>query len=285
MATALMIFGAFGATLVATDVKFRTRSWVYPTILTLGVVLASTSTTGYVGLVMMMILLGMRQPGKVAILGLLGAFSLAIILALVPEVREVAYDFTFGKSSSSSYIDRTATVWRAFDLFLQRPLLGWGWGTDFSYSIVSIMLSNTGMIGTAVFALAFGGTVMALRGARSTTSGDTRLQAYALAAENALIVYLAQNAVSGFKGRCRGLLVLLGFGNRHSILFGGFQFYAPEVAAGGASSRNDVNGLLAIICLTGPPKLSLHSDARACSPVLLRRPGHFGINLITEVGS
>jgi hypothetical protein len=201
LATTLMIFGAFGATLVTIHDTFRTRPWVLPTALTLGVVLASTSTTGYVGLATLLLLLGMRQPGKVALLGLLCAVALAAVLALVPEVRDIAYAFTLGKTSSGSYMDRTATVWKAFDLFLQKPWLGWGWGSDYSYSIVSIMLCNTGIIGTGIFVLALVGTLGALRAAQSAVvaSGGAKLQAYALAAENALIVYLAQNAVSGFK--------------------------------------------------------------------------------------
>jgi hypothetical protein len=201
LATTLMIFGAFGATLVTIDDAFRIRSWLLPTALTLSVVLASTSTTGYVGLATLLLLLAMRQPGKVAFLGLFCAVALAAVLVLVPEVRDIAYAFTLGKTSSGSYMDRTATVWKAFDLFAQRPWLGWGWGSDYSYSIVSIMLCNTGIIGTGIFALAFGGTLVALRAARSSVvvPGSAKLQSYALAAENALIVYLAQNAVSGFK--------------------------------------------------------------------------------------
>lgn len=201
MATTLMIFGAFGATLVTMDVAFRTRAWVFPTVLTLGVVLASTSTTGYVGLATLLLLLGLRQPGRIAVLGLLAILGIAAILALAPDIRDVAYGFTIGKSSSGSYQDRTATIWKAFDQFLQRPWLGWGWGSDYSYSMISILLCNTGIVGTLLFGAAFGGTVVALRAARSPTlaPGNGRLRAYALSAENALIVYFAQNAVSGFK--------------------------------------------------------------------------------------
>jgi hypothetical protein len=86
------------------------------------------------------------------------------------------------------------------DLFSRQPWFGFGWGADFSYSIVTQMMANVGVLGSVAFICAIAGTFIASATARRNCgASDTNLSIYAEAAENAMLVYLADSTVSGFK--------------------------------------------------------------------------------------
>lgn len=216
MASSLMIFVSFGATLLVLDQRFRTRVWVVPVALTLLTVLASTSSTGYFGIAVLMLLLGLRRPGP-ALAGGIGLALLATIaLAVLPELRETMYGVTFGKSETTSYGDRTAAIVAAIDMFRGYPWIGRGWGSDYSYSIVTQLLANTGVLGTAAFAAAIAGTLLISRGWRMSVAAPSgsdawRYAAYAMAAETALLVCLSMAAISGFKYVVADFWCLWGF--------------------------------------------------------------------------
>ena len=200
MAVSLMIFGSFGATLLAVEPRLRIRAWIIPVALTLLVVMASTSSTGYVGLGVLALLLARRRPGLMLALGACLAVAGSALLTLLPAFRDALYEFTFDKAASGSYIERSGAVWDAFNLFGARPLLGLGWGGNFSFSIVSTLLANVGLVGTLVFAAAVLATLLASRAARLACQepGEWRLRAYAEGTENAMIVYMAVSLISGF---------------------------------------------------------------------------------------
>ena len=201
MASSLLIFGAFGATLVVTEPRFRTRFWIGSVCLALLVIVASTSTTGYFGLAVIALLMGLRRPGLMLGVGAAGAVIGAVVLSLLPSFAAALYGTTFGKTSSGSYVDRSEATWTAFQMFTQQPWLGWSWGSSFSYSIVSALLANVGVLGAMSFAAAFIGTLLSSRAARRSiqAAGQWQLQAYAAAAENAMIVYFMVAVVSGFR--------------------------------------------------------------------------------------
>jgi hypothetical protein len=200
MATSLMIFGAFGATVIALDPLQRTRSWTVPVVLTLMTVALSTSSTGYFGLVVLGLLLARRRPmfaltvfASVAVVG-------GLWLATVPAAWDAFYNMTMGKIDQGSYVERSTTIGPAMDLFARQPWFGFGWGADFSYSIVTIMLANVGLVGSIAFLFAIGGTLVASASARKKFGpSNSNLTVYAEAAETALLVYLAECVVSGFK--------------------------------------------------------------------------------------
>lgn len=200
MAVSLMIFGSFGATLLAMEPRLRTTAWIVPVALTLLVVAASTSSTGYVGLGVLGLLLARRRPGLMLVLGACLVVAGSVLLTLLPGFRDALYEFTFNKAASGSYVERSGAVWDAFNLFGQQPLFGLGWGGNFSFSIVSILLANVGLVGTLVFAVAVSATLLASRAARLACRGpaEWRLRVYAEGAENAMIVYMAVSTISGF---------------------------------------------------------------------------------------
>ena len=200
MANSLMIFGAFGATLVVCEPKFRTKAWVLPVLLVLVVVVASTSTTGFFALAVLAMLLAVRRPGVIMLAGICVLIIAVAAFVLLPTFRKAMYNMTIGKSSTSSYVDRTASFGNAIAVFVAHPWVGGGWGGDFSYSIITNLLANVGLIGSALFVVALAGTILTSYSARHQMRDDKqwRLQTYAMGAENAMIVYMAQAAVSGF---------------------------------------------------------------------------------------
>jgi hypothetical protein len=86
------------------------------------------------------------------------------------------------------------------ELFARQPWFGFGWGADFSYSIVTQMLANVGLLGSCAFVFAIAATLVAsVTARRRLGASDSNLAVYAEAAENAILVYLAESTVSGFK--------------------------------------------------------------------------------------
>ena len=200
MAMSLMIFGAFGATVIALDPLRRTAGWIVPVILTLVTVGLSTSSTGYFGLAVLGLLLMRRRP--VFALTVFGCLAVVggVWLASVPAARDAFYNMTVGKFAGGSFVERSTTIAPAMDLFTRQPWFGFGWGADFSYSIVTQMLANVGLFGSFAFVFAVSGTLVASVTARLRFgASDSNLAVYAEAAENALLVYLAESTVSGFK--------------------------------------------------------------------------------------
>ena len=200
MATSLMIFAAFGATVVALDPVRRTFNWVLPVILTMATVALSTSSTGYFGLAVLGVLLARRRPlFAVTMFGLMAVIG-GVWLAAVPSAWDALYNMTFGKFSGGSYVERSTTIAPAMELFARQPWFGFGWGADFSYSIITLMLANLGIVGSFSFFFAVAATFVASTNARKRFStSESNLAIYAEAAENALLVYLAESVVSGFK--------------------------------------------------------------------------------------
>jgi O-antigen ligase len=199
MAMSLMIFGAFGATIIALDPSRRTIGWIIPVSVILATVALSTSSTGYIGLVVLCCLLAKRRP--MFTLAMFGLMLLGgIYLTSIPAAREAFYNMTLGKVDQGTYVERSSTFAPAIELFAKQPWFGFGWGADFSYSIVTLLLANLGIVGSATFLVAIAGTLLASRAARRmATSRGSHVASYAEAAENALLVYLAESVVSGFK--------------------------------------------------------------------------------------
>jgi hypothetical protein len=201
LATSLLIFGSFGATLVATEPRFRTRGWIFAVGLVLIVVAASTSTTGYFGLAVLLMLLGRRRPWLALGLGAGASLVGAVLLLSLPDFASVIYDVTLGKASTGSYTERTTSVANALDGLSQLQWwIGTGWGGVISYSLLTVVFTSTGLIGSICFASAVLATLAALRLAlRADAAADWRLHAYSHGLENAMVVYLAMSVVSGFR--------------------------------------------------------------------------------------
>jgi hypothetical protein len=200
MAMSLMIFGAFGATVIALDPLRRTKSWLIPVFLTLITVALATSSTGYFGLAVLCLLLARRRPAfALWVFGSIAVFG-TVLIAVMASAREAVYNMTLGKFEVGTYGDRAMTIGPAMDLFARQPWFGFGWGSDFSYSLATQMMANVGLVGSLAFLFAIITTLIASRSARQRLNASLpEFAVYAEAAENAMIVYLAESLVSGFK--------------------------------------------------------------------------------------
>jgi len=131
-------------------------------VLSLGTILASTSTTGIVTVVVgiPLILLyatkavGRGNLGKVAgTIGLLVVAMLLLVgplLVLVPKVLDavnVVIEGTLAKTSSDSYADRSTMDSDAIAALLDTYGLGVGWGSFRSSSLLPGILANGGLLG------------------------------------------------------------------------------------------------------------------------------------------
>ena len=90
---------------------------------------------------------------------------------------------------------------RISGLFLEKPLLGGGWGAAANFNSITATLANIGIIGTTVFLAAAAATLLELTLARAGQSQgpNWRLAAYAAGVQNALIVAFACSVTSGIK--------------------------------------------------------------------------------------
>lgn len=200
-AAAMLHFGAFGATVLIYEKRFRSWEWIVPVAVTLATLMLSTSTTAYLGVAVLVLLLLMQQPRRTmfAVAPMVAAALLAIVM--VPKIQNVLLITTFEKGSTFSYQDRLEHMQLALDMFLKAPLFGWGWASIPSLNILTMLLANVGIIGTILALAAGASTLIDLWIGRSNvrSNGDWKLVAYAAGAQNALIVSFACAVTSGFK--------------------------------------------------------------------------------------
>ena len=202
MAASLLHFVAFGATVLAYDRRFRMRYWMWPVGLSALVLVMSTSTTAYFGLAVLVCLLLIERPRFAISAGLPALGFVGAILVFSPRFRAVVTGLTVDKSSTSSYIERTSGTAEALRLFLEQPFIGWGWGWEqVNWNAITTTLAYTGLIGTLLFWLAGGTTLLNLELTRRglEAARNPRYAAYAAGARNALIVAFTCGVTSGIK--------------------------------------------------------------------------------------
>lgn len=126
------------------------------------VLILSTSSTAYIGLVilaLMFVLYSVRTGSfsktkavlVFALLGIAAGAVLTVAFISVPVVSQVANSVLLSKASSGSAIERTMTIVLAFGYFQKYPILGIGWGSATSHDLIVKLLSNVGIVGTVIF--------------------------------------------------------------------------------------------------------------------------------------
>ena len=201
MVFSLLHFLAFGLSVVTMDPAARVKAWMVPTVVTLLLVLSSTSSTGYVGLLVLAVLLGLRRPARI----LVGAIPLLVICGLAilafPQFAQAIWQFTFNKADSYSYMERMAVVQDSFDHFFQNPIFGAGWGAVTPGDLLGTILGNSGVIGLVAFAAVIASMMVSLISVEraALAGGDVRLRSYAVGAQNTVIVAICISLTSGMK--------------------------------------------------------------------------------------
>ena len=200
MAAGLMHFAAFGITVLSREARLRTRSWYSAVGLVVLTLLLSTSSTGYIGLLVTALLVLLERP-VIAILTGVPFLTLFLgILAVFPKARDTLLASTINKTDSFSYVDRTSQMIFDYQLFQRQPLLGWGWGKAMNFNGALTLLCNVGVIGTAIFIACGLLTLASLTlGIRNAQDSDWKLAAYAAGVRNGLIVAAVIGVTSGMK--------------------------------------------------------------------------------------
>ncbi len=132
------------------------------TILLFAVLILSTSSTGYLGLfILVFLLLGVlvrtgaislsRAALAVTAVSVVAVGMAAAIVASVPVVRDVVNSTLLDKAATYSGLERVMTIQLAYGYFEKFPLLGIGWGSAVSHDMVVLLLSNVGIIGALIF--------------------------------------------------------------------------------------------------------------------------------------
>ena len=135
------------------------------TLLFIVLLVLSTSSTGYVGILILAALLfplllrtrtmSLAKALKFAAVGTAAVITVATIAIFsLPIVSDVLNSALFHKYSESSGLARAVTIVQAFGYFEKFPLLGIGWGSATSHDVVFKLLSNVGVLGTFTFCAA-----------------------------------------------------------------------------------------------------------------------------------
>jgi hypothetical protein len=168
------------------------------------IMLLSTSTSAYVGIVVLGLLLAAlsrrrsRRTREAAGFFAAGLVLFLLCLALRP-VRGVLRASTLDKLHSWSARDRWTTISDAWWHFVRDPIFGTGWGTAPTHDLIVFLLANTGLVGFLAFAAVVTYLFAQLRSAtESRFHTDDALAALSLGAVLSLGTVLLLNVVTGF---------------------------------------------------------------------------------------
>lgn len=143
----------------------------FSTVLFILLLILSTSSTAYLGLLILAILLwplllrtrtiSIARASKFVVIGVAAVVMVvAFAISSVPIVRDVANSVLLDKASSGSGLERVMTILLAYGYFQKFPLLGIGWGSATSHDLIVKLLSNVGIIGALTF---FGAMLCVMR--------------------------------------------------------------------------------------------------------------------------
>lgn len=140
-------------------------------VLFVGAMLLSTSTIGYLGLV----LAGVAATALYAqrllpLLGAIGVVAGGVLLAF-PEALTAVLSVTVDKSESGSYEYRMWTMQQGYDAFATAPFFGHGWGWYAGGAVASVhdflfkMLSSVGIVGLTIYMIFLATSILQSLGA------------------------------------------------------------------------------------------------------------------------
>jgi len=144
----------------------------FSSLLFIVLLILSTSTTGYLGLFILAVLLvplllrtrtlSIVRASKAAIIAVAAVVAITAFAASVaPIVRDLLSAVLLDKARTSSGLERMMTVLQAYGYFKRFPVLGIGWGSATSHDLIVKLLSNVGIIGTFFFLGAMGCVIRA----------------------------------------------------------------------------------------------------------------------------
>lgn len=215
VALSLYLPFVFGAPALFGKVRDR---WFFTLIL--AVLLLTTSSTGYLGLLIMvlalLVLFGARGILKVRYVAIpLAGLGLILLLsAYVPLVQQVV-DLALLTKADTSALERILTVSNSYAMFQKYPVLGIGWASITSHDLIVNILANAGILGLLCFLVAmytiFRGLYRSIQ-SRSESLRATGVLSMDFAVFVAIAVVMATSVLSGFLNTFSFFWFLLGLG-------------------------------------------------------------------------
>ena len=96
---------------------------------------------------------------------------------MIPNLRDAILIMTVEKGASGSYADRTERMLQSFGMFPEAPWFRHGWGASPNLNVVTTLLANVGIVGTALALTAGIATVLELGLARTGLGEGPKLEA------------------------------------------------------------------------------------------------------------
>lgn len=176
------------------------RAWI---ALLLVVLLCTTSSTAYLGILVLVAATTVSVPSKMRLRFLVaGTFTGLIAVAgyfTIPVFQSVFSAVLLNKNGSASALERLMTIQNSWEMFLRHPILGVGWESIASHDLVVHILANAGMVGFVCFAGAMFVILQRLhRSVRSKQLQSCQDIQVDSGIYLALVVTLVTSAVSGF---------------------------------------------------------------------------------------
>jgi hypothetical protein len=179
--------------------------WLFA--LLLAVLCMTTSSTAYVGILLIFIFVlalfsfrGILKPVHLAI-PLTGFVVAALLYATVPAAQQILDTALLSKSGGYSALERLMTISNSYDMFRKYPVLGIGWASITSHDLIVNILANAGILGLSFFSVAMYSIFRDLYRSLKSRSKSLRvsgLMQVDFALYIALAVMLATSILSGF---------------------------------------------------------------------------------------
>jgi O-antigen ligase len=181
-------------------------------LLIVTVLILSTSTTAYFGLMLALVLMifTLYRAGSLSkvylVIGCVMAVGTTMGALAIPFVRDFVAIQIAGKDETGSGLERLYSIYLAAQYFRDYPVLGLGWGSITTTDMVLKLLSNTGLIGFIAFAIFLIGVF------KSLWKASTKRKPWVLQLFATFLLMVVLSEVSGFPYAAGHLWFVLGLG-------------------------------------------------------------------------
>ncbi|MFP5228297.1 MAG: O-antigen ligase family protein [Acidobacteriota bacterium] len=140
----------------------------------------TTSSTGYVGVALLLALMPFlprqRNRSKFALVasGFVVLAALVTAYFTIPAAADLLNSQLFNKAEGGSVVERAVIISNDFQYFLQYPILGIGWDCAPTHDVIVGLLANCGICGAAAFTLLIGSLILALYKSCSLSNAGER---------------------------------------------------------------------------------------------------------------
>ena len=173
----------------------------------------STSTSAYVGLMLLLALWIARDIRRLYLVFGVGMGAAVLLALFEPQLLAAAWEVTGDKGASGSFYERFASVVVALRRFSEHPLFGHGWEELASYDLFAALLYHVGIVGWLTFfalmAYALLGPIRQTYGAASDPK-FAALSSLSVGLRIVLVCVLGVDAVSGISYVAANMWIVLG---------------------------------------------------------------------------